>query len=66
MPKCLREFKPWAGPNWYEEDCDWSIVAVAFPQFFKPEDVTHAMATLKGWKPALYEQVVGMQEGRGA
>jgi|GEM_PF-2982443 len=23
MPKPLREFKPWAGANWYEEGSDW-------------------------------------------
>jgi hypothetical protein len=58
MPKALREFKPFAGANWYEEDCDWAVVATAFPQFFKPEEVKAAHATLKGWKPELYAEVV--------
>ena len=39
MPEPLREFKPWAGDNWYEEDCDWCIVALAFPQFFPQQYV---------------------------
>lgn len=31
MPKCLQDFQPWGEPGWYEEDCDWSVVALAFP-----------------------------------
>ena len=55
------------GPGrWFEEDCDWSVVALAFPQFFKPEDIDAALATLKGYRPEVYEQVIAMQEGRGA
>lgn len=66
MPKPLREFKPFAGPNWYEEDCDWAIVALAFPQFF-PDDQGSAYATLKAWKPELYDQLMAMRtEGRSA
>jgi len=34
MPEQLRRFKPYAGEGWYEEDCDWAIVALAFPQHF--------------------------------
>jgi hypothetical protein len=63
MPKPLREFKPWAGPNWYEEDCDWCVVALAFPQFFPDEAIPAALATLKHYKPELYEQVVAEVAG---
>jgi hypothetical protein len=67
MPKPLREFSPWAGPNWYEEDCDWAVVAAAFPQFFKPDEVTAAMKTLEGYKPAIFAEVSAMRAGgRGA
>jgi hypothetical protein len=70
MPKCLREFVPFGGKQsgsgmWLEEDCDWSIAAIAFPQFFKPEDTQAALATIKGWKPELYEQVVAAGIGQG-
>ena len=34
MPAALRAIGPWAGRGAYEEDCDWSIVALAFPQHF--------------------------------
>ncbi len=58
MPKPLQAFKPWAGSNWYEEDCDWSIVALAFPQFFDGDAVPLALKTLKNYQPELYEQMV--------
>jgi hypothetical protein len=67
MPKPLRDFKPFAGQNWYEEDCDWAIVALAFPQFFPDEYQEEALATIKGYKPDLHKQVIAMRsEGRSA
>jgi hypothetical protein len=67
MPKPLREFKPFAGPNWYEEDCDWAIVALAFPQFFPDDYQEAALATIKAYEPELYQQVTAMRtEGRSA
>jgi hypothetical protein len=63
MPKCLREFVPFGGEQrgagrWLEEDCDWSIVAIAFPQFFKPEDIEVALSTIKHYKPELFAELV--------
>ena len=68
MPKCLREFVPFggkqAGPGmWLQEDCDWAVAAAAFPQFFRPKEISQAMNTLKAWKPELYEQVIAMRAG---
>lgn len=34
MPKHLRDYKPFAGGRWYEEDADWCIVALAYPGEF--------------------------------
>lgn len=65
MPKPLREFEPWAGPNWYEEDCDWAVVALAFPQFFPADHQEAALATLKSYKPELYEQVAATRAAGG-
>ena len=65
MPKPLREFQPWAGPGYYEEDCDWSLVALSFPQFF-PEDAREAaMRTLERYKPEVYREFVAVTAGRG-
>lgn len=41
MPAVLRELPTWAGTRWYEEDCDWALVVLAFPQFF-PDGHCHA------------------------
>ena len=41
--------------GWYEEDCDWARVVVAFPERFPGEMVTQADDTLKAWAPAAWE-----------
>lgn len=33
-------------PAWFEEDCDWAYVALAFPELFTAEDHKRATATL--------------------
>lgn len=49
MPTHLRDFQTFAGGNWYEEDCDWSVVALAFPEYFSEEVLDAARLTYKGW-----------------
>jgi len=65
MPKPLRDFQPFAGKNWYEEDCDWAIVALAFPKLFPDHAIPAALKTIKHYKPELYEQVVAAGIGQG-
>lgn len=48
MPPDLRAFQPWAGEGWYEEDCDWAVVCLAFPQFFDEVQYYFAIQALKG------------------
>ena len=45
MPKPLQEFETWAGRGWYEEDCDWAIVVIAFSSFFDTPTVDAARLT---------------------
>jgi hypothetical protein len=73
MPKCLQEFIPFGGPQtgpgrWFEEDCDWSVVCLAFPQFFPPDAIPAALKTLERYKPELYQEMVTLRsnDGRGA
>ena len=47
MPAELKNIKPWAGAGWYEEDCDWSIVVLSFPEFFTIEQIKGALLTAK-------------------
>ncbi|HYH64393.1 MAG TPA: hypothetical protein VD866_06815 [Urbifossiella sp.] len=63
MPAALQDFVPFGGPQpgpgrWYEEDCDWSVVCLAFPQFFTESDAQAAHATLKGYRTAVYKAFV--------
>jgi hypothetical protein len=39
-------FVPWAGRGWYEEDCDWAVVALAHPDAFSVEAVYYAVQTI--------------------
>lgn len=43
MPEPLRSWQTYAGGNWYEEDCDWAVVVIAFPDDFPPRDVWAAV-----------------------
>lgn len=40
-------FKPFAGPGWYEEDTDWAIVVVCFPEYFKPHHIRGAIKIIR-------------------
>ena len=42
MPAALKDFRPWAGLPWFEEDSDYSVVVLAFPEFFTPSMVASA------------------------
>lgn len=47
LPKPLQEFVPFTRKaGWYEEDCDWAIVVVAFPALFSAAEVANAKRTI--------------------
>lgn len=46
--KALFEFDTFAGGAWYEEDCDAALVVIAFPEFFKPDQVSQAASMVAG------------------
>src|ERR1043165_7762685 len=57
--------------GWYEEDCEWAIVAVTFPQHFQGKAVQsdkhagetyveYAHGELKRWYPDQYSTVYGV------
>jgi len=60
LPPSLRAIIPFAGNGWYEEDCDWCIVALAFPALFSqyPDIQEIALATLKHYHPKAYANYV--------
>lgn len=54
MPEYLRREK-----GWYEEDCEWTLVALAFPQFFQ-DCLEGAIDTAKNYYPTIYEMYTGL------
>lgn len=57
--------------GWYEEDCEWAIVAVTFPQHFQGQRVEahgctvveYAHDVLRRWFPGQYERVYRVSIG---
>ncbi|WP_295452114.1 hypothetical protein [uncultured Thiodictyon sp.] len=49
MPDVIRNLDPFAGSGWYEEDCDWALVAMAFPEHFSGEHCQAAITTVQRW-----------------
>jgi hypothetical protein len=45
------DFKSFAGGAWFEEDCDWAIVMLAFADLFPAEIVEQALATARSMAP---------------
>lgn len=43
---------------WFEEDCDWAIAALSFPDLF-PKDQDNAKQTLCNWHPDVYAEHFG-------
>lgn len=50
VTRMIPDFKPFAGAPWYEEDCDWAVVAVVFPEHFDGASVQGACKTIRGMK----------------
>lgn len=54
MPAILR-----VRDGWYEEDCEWAKVALAFPGLFTASERRSADATLRDWYPDCWEALHG-------
>ena len=46
--------------GWYEEDCDWAVVAVIFPYAFSVEVGKNAYDTIRNWEPVGYTKLTGI------
>ncbi len=58
LPEEYKAHKTFAGGLWYEEDCDWVIVALAFPEeFCKGLDEEKKAQVLKDAQ-RIYEQYI--------
>lgn len=43
--------------RWFEEDSDWALVAVSFPECFNSDTVNNAKEAVKNWHPNVYESL---------
>lgn len=62
LHKALNDVVPYDLRNencWYEEDCEWAIVAFCFPTAFKPDVRKDAENTLINWYPDQYMRLTG-------
>jgi hypothetical protein len=59
--KAWRAGAPDTAGRWYEEDCEWAIVAATFPEAFDADDVASAHESLKAWYPYAYMRVFGVK-----
>jgi hypothetical protein len=48
------DFQSYAGHGFLEEDCDWAIAALAFPDFFTDHEIFCAFEAMKSYQPAVY------------
>lgn len=59
MPKPYRDANGYAGRNWFEEDCEWALVALSFPSGLSEKQIESATRTVKNWYPHAYMAVTG-------
>ena len=48
-----RRSTPYSHDGWFEEDLDWALVAISFPEAFRPEDVAMARQSLARYYPEI-------------
>ncbi|MFG1872109.1 DUF7007 domain-containing protein [Micromonospora arborensis] len=46
--------------GWYEEDCDWAIVALTFPELFPAQRAAYAHDSAKRWHAKSYAVAMGV------
>ncbi len=44
--------------GWFEEDCDWAKVAIAYPKLFSAEYYTLALSIIKSYNTPLYQAIM--------
>jgi hypothetical protein len=48
MPAAL-QCNVYGGGTWFEEDCEWALVALAFPHLFEPRHLAAARETIAAY-----------------
>lgn len=60
MPPLLRN-----ADGWFEEDCEWAKVAIAFPRYFTAHERKHARKTIEQWFPEIAPHVLPLKAVTG-
>lgn len=61
MPPALAKMgMNWGGALWFEEDCQYAAVMLAFPELFNEAQVKQAKASLMRWNHEAYEEFYGV------
>lgn len=61
MPPALAKMgMNWGGALWFEEDCQYAAVPLAFPELFSAEQVEQAKQSLLNWSHEAYEEFCGV------
>jgi hypothetical protein len=48
MPERIRNIPPYCQPQWYEEDEDWALIPLAFPEVFSAKECFYSIKTVSG------------------
>lgn len=51
--------------GWYEEDVDWAVIPIIYPDAFDEKTRERAIHTFKQWRPKLYERFFEEKLGPG-
>ena len=62
MPPALGAVPTFAGGRWYEEDCDWALVCVAFPECFPADALAQAEGSLARWQPEVWARYLAERD----
>jgi hypothetical protein len=56
----------YGGEQWLEEDCDWALAALAFPECFDARSIFYAVATVQGSPDYMKEPRAWLNGGSAA
>lgn len=59
MPKPYRDANQYGGGGWFEEDCEWALVALSFPSGLDEKTMENARSAVKNYHPHAYMAVTG-------
>lgn len=53
MPERIRNIPPYCQPQWYEEDEDWALIPLSFPEVFSEKECYYSIKTVSSYHSRL-------------